>query len=98
LDPVAACHDQPMERVQSIDISVKTADVKQVLFEAFRLAKAGLNICLCVIGEGPLSANEVADTLGYDRNTVTRYLNKLVEVGLLRRSEFVMPVLLFLFS
>jgi predicted transcriptional regulator len=76
-----------MERVTEVDMSVKSPDVRQVLLQAFGLPKAGLDICLCVIGEGPLSANEVAERLGYDRSTVTRYLNKLVELRLLRRSE-----------
>jgi len=86
-DPPMSCHDEPMERVTELDMSVKPPDVRQVLLQAFGLPKAGLDICLCVIGEGPLSANEVAEQLGYDRSTVTRYLNKLVELGLLRRSE-----------
>lgn len=86
-DPPMSCHDEPMERVTELDMSVKSPDVRQVLLQAFGLPKAGLDICLCVIGEGPLSANEVAEQLGYDRSTVTRYLNKLVELGLLRRSE-----------
>ncbi|MEF8863065.1 MAG: helix-turn-helix domain-containing protein [Haloarculaceae archaeon] len=86
-DPPMSCHDKPMERVTELDMSVKPPDVRQVLLQAFGLPKAGLDICLCVIGEGPLSANEVAEQLGYDRSTVTRYLNKLVELGLLRRSE-----------
>jgi predicted transcriptional regulator len=86
-DPPMSCHGDPMERVTQVEMSVKPPDVRQVLLDAFGLPKAGLDICLCVIGEGPLSANEVADTLGYDRSTVTRYLNKLVDLGLLRRSE-----------
>jgi len=86
-EPPMSCHDEPMERVTDVEMSVKPPDVKQVLLEAFGLPKAGLDICLCVIGEGPLSANEVAESLGYDRSTITRYLNKLVELGLLRRSE-----------
>ncbi|MBX0298069.1 helix-turn-helix domain-containing protein [Haloarcula nitratireducens] len=86
-DPPMSCHDQPMERVTELDMSVKPPDVRQVLLQAFGLPKAGLDICLCVIGEGPLSANKVAEQLGYDRSTVTRYLNKLVELGLLKRSE-----------
>ena len=86
-DPPMSCHDQPMEQVSELDISIKPPDVRQVLLQAFGLPKAGLDICLCVIGEGPLSANEVAEKLGYDRSTVTRYLNKLVGLGLLRRSE-----------
>ncbi|MFC6953617.1 helix-turn-helix domain-containing protein [Halorubellus litoreus] len=86
-EPPMSCHDEPMERITDIEMRVKQPDVKQVLLEAFGLPKAGLDICLCVIGDGPLSANEVAETLGYDRSTVTRYLNKLVELGLLQRSE-----------
>ncbi|MEF8778612.1 MAG: helix-turn-helix domain-containing protein [Natronomonas sp.] len=86
-DPPMACHDEPMERVTDVEMRVKPPDVKQVLLQAFGLPKAGLDICLCVIGEGPLSASEVADSLGYDRSTITRYLNKLVELGLLQRSE-----------
>jgi predicted transcriptional regulator len=86
-DPPMACHDRPMERITDSEMSVRRPDVKQVLHQAFGLPKAGLEICLCVIGEGPLSAREVAEELGFDRSTVTRYLNDLVDHGLLRRSE-----------
>lgn len=86
-EPPMSCHDRPMERVKDVEMTVQPPDVKQVLLQAFDLPKAGLDICLCVIGEGPLSANEVAEELGYDRSTVTRYLNKLVDLGLLRQSE-----------
>ena len=86
-DPPMSCHDEPMERVTDVEMQVKPPNVKQVLLQAFGLPKAGLDICLCVIGEGPLSASEVADSLGYDRGTITRYLNKLVDLGLLQRSE-----------
>jgi len=86
-EPPMACHGKPMERVTDVEMSIKPPDVKQVLLQAFGLPKAGLDICLCVIGEGPLSASEVADSLGYDRSTITRYLNKLVNLGLLKRSE-----------
>ncbi|MEF8827389.1 MAG: helix-turn-helix domain-containing protein [Haloarcula sp.] len=86
-DPPMSCHGQRMERVWDVEMRVKPPSVKQVLLDAFGLPKAGLDICLCVIGDGPLSAAEVAETLDYDRSTVTRYLNKLVELGLLSRSE-----------
>jgi len=86
-DPPMSCHDQPMERVTELDMTVQPPDVRQVLLQAFGLPKAGLDICLCVIGEGPLSANEVAEKLEFDRSTVTRYLNEIVDLGLLRQSE-----------
>jgi len=86
-DPPMSCHDEPMERVRDVEMTVQPPDVKQVLLEAFGIPKAGLDICLCVIGDGPLSANDVAERLGYDRSTVTRYLNTLVDLGLLQRAE-----------
>lgn len=86
-EPPMSCHDRPMERVTDVEMSVQPPEVEQVLLQAFGIPKAGLDICLCVIGEGPLSASEVAQSLGYDRSTVTRYLNTLVELGLLRRTE-----------
>jgi predicted transcriptional regulator len=85
-DPPMSCHGDTMRRVTETEMNVKQPEVRQVLLQAFGLPKAGLDICLCVIGDGPLPASEVADTLGYDRSTVTRYLNELVEFGLLRRS------------
>lgn len=86
-DPPMSCHDKPMERITDSKMSVKPPDIKQVLLQAFGLPKAGLDIRRCVIEEGPHSANEVAESLGYDRSTVNRYLNKLVDLDLLQRSE-----------
>jgi predicted transcriptional regulator len=85
-DPPMSCHGEQMKRVTEAEMSVKQPEVRQVLLQAFGLPKAGLDICLCVIGEGPLPASEVAEKLGYDRSTITRYLNELVDQGLLRRS------------
>jgi predicted transcriptional regulator len=76
-----------MEHVTDPEMDVRRPDVRQVLLQAFGLPKAGLDICLRVIGDGPLPASDVADSLGYDRSTVTRYLNDLVELGLLQRAE-----------
>lgn len=86
-DPPMSCHGDPMIPVTDVDMPVQPPDLKEVLLNAFGLPKAGLDICLCVIGEGPLAATEVAEALGYERSTVTRYLNKLVELGLLERSQ-----------
>lgn len=70
-EPPMSCHDRPMEPVTEPNMRVKRPEIRQVLLQAFGLPKAGLDICLCVVGEGPVSANEVADLLGYDRSTVT---------------------------
>jgi predicted transcriptional regulator len=81
------CHGEQMEAVTESAMAVRQPGIRQVLLDAFGLPKAGLDICLCVIGEGPLSPAELADRLGYDESTVRRYLNELVEFGLLEKSQ-----------
>ena len=81
------CHDEPMERVEDLELEVRSPDIRQVLLDAFGLPKAGLDICLCVIGDGPISTAGVADELDFDESTVRTYLNDLVEFGLLERSQ-----------
>ncbi|SDG06524.1 helix-turn-helix domain-containing protein [Halorientalis regularis] len=81
------CHGQVMERVTDVNIDIQPPDVKQVLLDAFGLPKPGLDICLCVIGEGPMPPADVAEYLDYDETTVRRYLNRLVDIGLLEKSQ-----------
>jgi len=81
------CHGQTMERVTESTLGVRTPDIRQVLLDAFGLPKAGLDICLCVIGDGPLSPGELAERLDYEEGTIRKYLNELVEFGLLQKSQ-----------
>jgi len=81
------CHDEPMERVTECKLDINPPDIRQVLLDAFGLPKPGLDICLCVIGEGPISPGELADTLDYSESTIRTYLNELVDFGLLQKSQ-----------
>jgi len=81
------CHGETMERVTESKLGIRPPDIRQVLLDAFGLPKPGLDICLCVIGEGPLSPAELADRLDYAEGTVRKYLNELVEFGLLQKSQ-----------
>jgi predicted transcriptional regulator len=81
------CHGQEMQRVSEHAMDIQPPDLREVLLDAFGLPKVGLDICLCVIGEGPVSPAEVAEALGYDTSTVRTYLNELVDLGLLTRSQ-----------
>jgi len=81
------CHGESMERVRETTLDIRPPDIRQVLLDAFGLPKPGLDICLCVIGDGPLAPGELADRLDYDESTVRRYLNELVEFGLLQKSQ-----------
>ena len=81
------CHGQEMQRVTEHAMDIQPPDLREVLLDAFGLPKVGLDICLCVIGEGPVSPAEVAEALDYDTSTVRTYLNELVDLGLLTRSQ-----------
>lgn len=81
------CHGERMQPVREVEIDVDPPDLRQVLLDAFGLPKPGLDICLCVIGDGPLPPAEVAERLGYDESTVRTYLNNLVDMGLLQKSQ-----------
>ncbi|MFB6298037.1 MAG: helix-turn-helix domain-containing protein [Salinirussus sp.] len=86
-DPPMSCHGNPMERVTDCEISVVPPEIERVLLQAFGLPKPSIEICRCVSKNGPVSSAEVAEKLEYDRSTTTRYLNTLVDLGLISRSE-----------
>lgn len=81
------CHGEAMVRVREAQISVEPPDLREVLLDAFGLPKMGLDICLCVIDDGPLSPGQVAERLGYDESTIRAYLNELADIGLLTKSQ-----------
>jgi len=81
------CHGEPMETVTETAMRVEPPDLREVLLDAFGLPKMGLDICLCVIGDGPLSPKEVAERLDYDESTIRTYLNELADIGLLQKSQ-----------
>jgi predicted transcriptional regulator len=81
------CHEEPMERVTECKLDIRPPDIRQVLLDAFGLPKPGLDICLCVIGEGPASPGDLAEHLDYSESTIRTYLNELVEFGLLEKSQ-----------
>jgi predicted transcriptional regulator len=81
------CHGESMERVTDCALDIDPPDIRQVLLDVFGLPKPGLDVCLCVIGEGPLPPGELAEYLDYSESTIRTYLNELVEFGLLERSQ-----------
>lgn len=81
------CHGREMVEVTDCDLQVQPPELRRVLFEAFDLPKPGINICLHVVDEGPQSATQIADHLDFDRSTVSRYLNELVDLGLLEKRQ-----------
>lgn len=86
-NPPMTCHDMPMDLIEDCTPAIRPPELRNVLLEAFGLPKAGLDICLCVIDDGPVTAGDIAGGLDYDRSTATRYLNKLIDIGLVQRGQ-----------
>jgi predicted transcriptional regulator len=81
------CHGEEMVPITEAKMEIQPPNLRDVLLNVFGLPKVGLDICLCVIDDGPLSPGEVADELGYEESTIRRYLNKLTDIGLLRKMQ-----------
>jgi len=81
------CHDEPMEPVTAVGMDVAPPDVDHLMHDVFDLPKSVLDVCLCVVGDGPVPPSDVAETLDYDESTVRRHLNALVDADLLQKSQ-----------
>lgn len=81
------CHGEEMVPMREAKMEVQPPNLRDVLLNVFGLPKVGLDICLCVIDDGPLAPEEVADRLGYDESTIRRYLNQLTDIGLLIKTQ-----------
>ena len=78
------CCGGTLERVD-VDVGIQEPESKRVLREVFGLTDTGIEICLCVMEENEATVSDIADALDLDRSAVSRYVNDLVDVGLLEK-------------
>lgn len=81
------CHGEPMQPATEVPLTASQSDVSAVFHEVFDVPKPASEICTRVFTCGPTSTGELADAFDYDRSTVTMYLNRLVDAGLLERTR-----------
>ena len=67
------------------DPAVETPSLEELLRTVFDMSDAALDICLCVMEGGDQTVQELADRTSYDRSVAARYLNHLVELGVLKK-------------
>ena len=77
------CCGESMTTIDGRESVPQPSDVRRVLHHVFGLPKPSIDICLSVARRGATPAAEVAEELDYDKSTVIRYLNQLVEAGFL---------------
>lgn len=60
-------------------------DLGDLLRVVFGMSPAELDVCLCVMEGGTLTVAELTDRVGYDRSVVSRHLNHLAALGVVRK-------------
>jgi predicted transcriptional regulator len=81
------CCGAPMERVDTAAAAVSHPRLDDLLATVFDMSDTELELCLCVMEGGELTVSQLADQTDYDRSVVTRHLNHLTELGVLKKQR-----------
>jgi len=82
------CCAEPMAVVDDrddTDVVVDQPSLDDLLQTVFDMSDTELDICLCVMEAGELTAKELAEQIDYDRSVVARHLNHLAEMGVVEK-------------
>lgn len=82
---VTCCGSSP-EPASGEEIAVKEPDLVSVLTEAFDVNETALDLCFCVIEQEVATIKQITEHVDLDRSAVSRYVNRLVDVGILEKS------------
>lgn len=80
------CCDRPMESVDTDDAVVDGPELEHLLGGVFGMSRTELDVCLCIM-QGESTIDAVAAELGVDRSLVSRHLNHLVDLGVVKKSR-----------
>lgn len=59
--------------------------LEELLRVVYGMSPAELDVCLCVMEHGTLTAAELTERVGYDRSVVARHLNHLADLGVVEK-------------
>jgi predicted transcriptional regulator len=82
------CCDEPMTPVDTVEDPEPAVDqpsLDDLLQTVFDMSDTELDICLCVMEAGELTASDLAEQIDYDRSVVARHLNHLAEMGVVEK-------------
>lgn len=81
------CHGEPMRPVDGTTEPVGLSDLTGFLAETVPVPESGIDVSVALYGRGLRSTARMADRLGYDRETITDHLDRLVAAGYLDRAS-----------
>lgn len=83
------CCDAPIESVETT-VRIEAPETLQIAREVFGITPTELAVCHSLMGEGEATVDDISGQFDYDRSTVIRHLNHLLELGMIRkRSEVI---------
>jgi predicted transcriptional regulator len=65
--------------------AISEPTLEDLLKSVFDMSETELEVCLCVMEGGEITTQELADQIDYDRSVVTRHLNHLAELGVIKK-------------
>jgi predicted transcriptional regulator len=86
-DGEITCCAGPMRAVDGSDDAIDEPTLEDLLRTVFDMSDTELDICLCVMEDGPKRVQELADEIDYDRSVVARHLNHLAELGVVEKNR-----------
>lgn len=83
-DGEIVCCEERMQPVEK-EHSVTDPSLEELLATVFDMSETEMDICLCVMEGGEQTVPNLAEQVGYDRSSVSRHLEHLVELGVIDR-------------
>lgn len=80
------CCDQPMEAIETTTV-YEPPGLEAVVQDVFDMSPTAVRVCREVMAKEAANVSELAAELDYDRSTITRHLNHLVDLGLVEKRE-----------
>jgi predicted transcriptional regulator len=81
------CCGASMERVDVTTDAVSRPTLDDLLGTVFDMSATELELCLCVMERGELTVSQLAEQTDYDRSVVTRHLNHLADLDVVRKER-----------
>ena len=86
-DDRSQCCERRPRPVETGNLEIEAPALEDLLGMVFGMNETELDVCLCVMDVGEATTSDIAAELDVDRSHVSRHLNHLVDLGVLKKRE-----------
>lgn len=90
LEDGGTCCGQPMVATERT-VVFQEPELEAVAKWVFGISANEIAVCKALMAEGPTTVVELADEFDYDRSTISRHLDHLVELGIVEKERQKLP-------